>query len=160
MASHLVSCIALSSSLPLVVVNLEPQWVFLALKSPPTMNQFPKCPRNSRYSYFFNGCLGGQYIPATTIEQFTAFMRTAVACIPCFIFCFFMVMNILVNYDSASSPSRSFRVDGMITFIAPKLDVWLLSKVFQIRDTHPLLLYQGLPAILLDVVRAHWHSMP
>ena len=36
-------------------------------------------------------------------------------------------MNILVNYDSASSLSRVFRVDGMIYFIASNFDVELFS---------------------------------
>jgi len=71
-----------------------------------------------------------------------------------------MVMNILVNYDSASSPSGVFRVYGTIYFIAPKLDVGLLSEVCFIYETHLLFLYQGLPVVLVDVVGAHWHSMP
>ena len=54
----------------------------------------------------------------------------------CFVFCFFVVMNILVNYDSASSPSVVSRLYGMIYFIAPKLDVGLLGEVCFRYETH------------------------
>ena len=50
-------------------------------------------------------------------------------CTLCFVFCFFVVMKILVNYDCASSPSGVSRVYGMIHFITPKLDVGLLGEV-------------------------------
>jgi hypothetical protein len=69
------------SSLPLVVVILEPQLVFLALKCPPAKKRLPGVFKRLVLSVCLLLYLGGQYITVMVGSPKLSSMVTLVSCI-------------------------------------------------------------------------------
>jgi len=68
-----------ASSRPLVVGSLDPQSVFLLLKSPPAKKLGPRVWKNASKCSAFKSCRGGQYTAAIVISRRGPLTRTDVA---------------------------------------------------------------------------------
>ena len=64
---------------PLVVVSLDPQSVFLLLKSPPAKKHGQRVWKNASKCSDFKLCCGGQYTEAIVISRSGLLTRTDVA---------------------------------------------------------------------------------
>jgi hypothetical protein len=62
-----------------VVVSLEPQSVFLLLKSPPVIKLGPRVRKNASKCSAFKLCRGGQYTAAIVMSRRGPLTRTVVA---------------------------------------------------------------------------------
>ena len=108
--------IELNKLLSLSVIKRDPQFVCLALKSPPAKNFGPSVSENDENCSLEMECLGGQYRALTTIFDLLFDNRRCLKK-ALFIFLKFMVKNLFFDQNCRTSIGRVVWILGGVTFI-------------------------------------------